>query len=47
MLVCWALTAFAVVTGVIMIRMEERELVERFGKSYREYQKKVPAFIPR
>ena len=47
MLVCWALTAFAVITGVIMIRLEERELVERFGESYREYQRRVPAIIPR
>jgi protein-S-isoprenylcysteine O-methyltransferase Ste14 len=47
MLVCWMLTAFAVITGAIMIRTEERELVERFGESYREYQKRVPAIIPR
>lgn len=47
LLVCWGLTAFAVITGAMMIRTEERELVERFGESYREYQKKVPAIIPR
>jgi protein-S-isoprenylcysteine O-methyltransferase Ste14 len=47
LLVCWALTAFAIVTGLVMIRMEENELVERFGESYREYQQRVPAIIPR
>lgn len=45
--VCWALTGFAILTGIIMIRTEERELVERFGERYREYQKNVPAVIPR
>jgi protein-S-isoprenylcysteine O-methyltransferase Ste14 len=47
LLACWALTAFAIVTGSIMIRTEERELVERFGDSYREYRKRVPTIIPR
>jgi protein-S-isoprenylcysteine O-methyltransferase Ste14 len=47
LLVCWLLTAFAVLTGIIMIRTEEKELVERFGDSYREYQRRVPALIPR
>jgi len=47
LLACWVLTAFAIITGVIMIRHEERELVTRFGDSYREYQQRVPAIIPR
>jgi protein-S-isoprenylcysteine O-methyltransferase Ste14 len=47
LLVCWALTGFAILTGLIMIRTEERELVERFGDSYREYQRTVPAIVPR
>jgi protein-S-isoprenylcysteine O-methyltransferase Ste14 len=47
LLVCGVLTAFALVTGIIMIRTEERELVERFGQAYRDYQKHVPAIIPR
>jgi protein-S-isoprenylcysteine O-methyltransferase Ste14 len=47
LLACWALTAFALVTGAIMIRLEECELVERFGDSYREYQRRVAAIIPR
>lgn len=44
---CWALTAFAILTGAIMIRHEERELVSRFGDSYREYQRRVPAIVPK
>jgi protein-S-isoprenylcysteine O-methyltransferase Ste14 len=47
LLVCWALTGFAIVTGVIMIRTEENELVERFGENYRDYQKQVPAIVPK
>lgn len=40
------LTAIAVVTGVLMIRLEERELQRRFGEQYREYSRRVPAIIP-
>ena len=45
--VLWALTVFAVVTGAIMIRMEDTELEQRFGEPYREYRRRVPAFFPR
>jgi protein-S-isoprenylcysteine O-methyltransferase Ste14 len=45
--VCWGLTTFAVVTGAVMIRMEDAELEERFGDSYREYRRSVPAVLPR
>jgi protein-S-isoprenylcysteine O-methyltransferase Ste14 len=38
---------FAVITGAFMIRSEERELEARFGEEYREYQRRVPAIIPR
>lgn len=31
----------------LVILLEERELVERFGDSYRDYQVRVPRFIPR
>jgi len=41
------LNAFAIVTGTLMIRAEERELEERFGEAYREYQQQVPALLPR
>lgn len=43
----YALAAFAVITGVLMIRVEERELEARFGEEYREYRSRVPALIPR
>lgn len=42
LLLAWALLAFPV-----MIALEERELVARFGDAYRDYQKRVPAIIPR
>jgi protein-S-isoprenylcysteine O-methyltransferase Ste14 len=45
--VCWALTAFAVITGAVMIRMEDAELEKRFGDSYRAYRSAVPAVLPR
>lgn len=44
---CYVLTVFAVVTGVVMIRLEEKELEQRFGEVYREYKKNVPALVPR
>jgi protein-S-isoprenylcysteine O-methyltransferase Ste14 len=45
--VCWLLTAFAVITGAVMIRMEDAELEKRFGDSYRGYRRSVPAVLPR
>jgi protein-S-isoprenylcysteine O-methyltransferase Ste14 len=45
--VCWCLTALAVVSGAVMIRMEDAELEKRFGDSYRAYRKSVPAVVPR
>jgi len=45
--VCWGLTAFAIATGSIMIRMEDNELEERFGEAFREYLLAVPAVLPR
>jgi protein-S-isoprenylcysteine O-methyltransferase Ste14 len=45
--VCWLLTAFAIATGAMMIRMEDAELEERFGDEYREYRDQVPAVLPR
>ena len=46
LLVCYGLTAFAVVTGAVMIRMEEAELEARFGEEYRAYKSRVPAVLP-
>ena len=45
--VLWALTAFAVVTGAVMIRKEDAELEQRFGEPYSEYRRRVPACFPR
>ncbi len=42
----WMLEAFAIVTGAVMLPLEERELVQRFGDAYREYQRRVPALFP-
>ncbi|MGA8762925.1 MAG: isoprenylcysteine carboxylmethyltransferase family protein, partial [Candidatus Sulfotelmatobacter sp.] len=47
LVVCWALTGFATVTGVVMIWMEDKELEQRFGEEYREYRSGVPGFVPR
>jgi protein-S-isoprenylcysteine O-methyltransferase Ste14 len=45
--VCWGLTVIAVVTGAVMIRMEDEELQQRFGESYVAYRNSVPAVLPR
>ena len=47
LLVLWVMLGFAVITGAFMIREEEKELVARFGDAYREYQERVPAFLPK
>ncbi|MGA8878494.1 MAG: isoprenylcysteine carboxylmethyltransferase family protein [Candidatus Korobacteraceae bacterium] len=43
----FALAGFAIITGTLMIRIEDRELEARFGKPYRAYRRAVPAVIPR
>jgi protein-S-isoprenylcysteine O-methyltransferase Ste14 len=45
--VCWALAAFALATGAVMIQMEDAELEQRFGDAYRAYRRSVPAVLPR
>ena len=45
--VCWVLTGFAVITGAVMIRMEDAELEKRFGADYVSYRQKVRAVLPR
>jgi protein-S-isoprenylcysteine O-methyltransferase Ste14 len=47
MAVLFALTAFAVITGILMIRMEEAELSRRFGAEWESYRRRVPAILPR
>ena len=43
----YALLGFALVSGFVMIRIEDRELERRFGERYREYRARVPAVVPR
>jgi protein-S-isoprenylcysteine O-methyltransferase Ste14 len=43
----FGLTAFAIITGAIMIRMEDAELERRFGEQFRSYRKATPAIVPR
>jgi len=45
--VCYVLTAFAIVSGILMIHAEDRELEARFGDAYREYRRAVPGILPR
>ena len=47
LVVCYGLTVFAIVTGAIMIAMEDVELEQRFGKEYVAYREQVPAVLPR
>ena len=46
LVVCYGLMAFAVVTGAVMIRMEDEELEKRFGEEYRRYTTQVAAVVP-
>ena len=43
----YVLAVFAVMTGALMIRVEDSELEARFGEDYHKYRNKVPALIPR
>jgi len=45
--VCYGLTAFALITGAVMIQMEDVELEQRFGAEYATYKQHVPAVWPR
>lgn len=45
--VCWLLTAFAIATGAVMIRLEDAELEKRFGEEFRAYRQRVHAVLPR
>lgn len=33
--------------GYLVLMLEERDLIDRFGNAYREYQRDVPRFVPR
>jgi protein-S-isoprenylcysteine O-methyltransferase Ste14 len=39
----YALVAFALVTGIFLIRFEDKELERRFGEEFRSYQARIPA----
>jgi protein-S-isoprenylcysteine O-methyltransferase Ste14 len=43
----YVIVAASVPLGGLMIRLEERELRQRFGTEYAEYSRRVPQFIPR
>jgi protein-S-isoprenylcysteine O-methyltransferase Ste14 len=45
--VLYGMSAFALITGLIMVRAEDRELEQRFGEAFRAYRERVPALIPR
>lgn len=47
LLLCYAMVGFALVAGTLMITLEEHELEDRFGEPFREYKRRVPAFLPR
>jgi protein-S-isoprenylcysteine O-methyltransferase Ste14 len=36
-----------VLAYTLLARKEERQMLEKFGDEYREYQRRVPRFIPR
>ena len=47
LVVCFVLALVGVVTGAVMIAMEDRELESRFGEDFRRYKINVPAIFPR
>jgi len=43
----YVLTVLAVPALWLVVVLEERELVERYGREYEQYQREVPMFFPR
>ena len=44
---CWIMVIAMVPLLHLVVVLEERELVERFGAAYRDYATRVPRYIPR
>ncbi len=47
LVVCWLLTAFAIATGAVMIRLEDAELEKRFGMELVVYRQRVHSVLPK
>jgi len=47
LIVCYAGVVFALITGAVMIRMEDEELEQRFGSEFAAYRIHVPSVWPR
>ncbi|HEX3351334.1 MAG TPA: isoprenylcysteine carboxylmethyltransferase family protein [Terriglobales bacterium] len=45
--VCYGLTGLAMISGAIMIRLEDKELEQRFGDQYQRYKSSTPTIWPR
>ncbi len=46
-LAAYAVTVYTMVMLALLIPLEERELVQRFGPAYEDYRRRVPALLPR
>ena len=46
-LAAYGVVLFLLLSFLVLIPLEERELVERFGPAYEDYRRHVPALIPR
>jgi protein-S-isoprenylcysteine O-methyltransferase Ste14 len=46
LIVVYVLLLFAIVSGYFMIRAEERELEQRFGREYQDYRQRTAAMFP-
>ena len=45
--VLYALLLYIVAADLVLIRLEDSELERRFGDTYRDYRRRVPALLPR